>query len=206
MNQRIGLFGGAFDPPHLAHVALARAAIGQLQLGRLHIVPTGHAWHKPLVLSPAADRLAMCKLAFAGLPKALVDDRELRRTGPTCTIDTLAELRALYPQAALFLLIGDDQAAAFHTWQRVQEILAIATISIAIRQGTISANSHFDLQNPLPGLAPGAARVRVLQLPAMPHSATQARRLAAAGLPIGHLVAAPVAGYIAEHHLYRKLA
>jgi len=204
--QRIGLFGGAFDPPHLAHTALARAAIEQLQLDLLHIAPTGNAWHKPLVLSAAADRLAMCKLAFANLPKTLLDERELRRAGPTYTIDTLLELRAQYIGAQLFLLIGDDQAAAFHTWQRAPEILAIATIAIAVRASTASAGGHFDPRNPLPGLPPGAARVRILQLPPMPHSATQARQLAAAGQPLDHLVAAPVAGYIAKHHLYRKPA
>jgi len=200
------MFGGAFDPPHLAHEALARAAVEQLQLDRLHIIPTGHAWHRPLALSAAADRLAMCKLAFANLPHVQVDDRELRRAGHSYTIDTLAELRAEYPQAELFLLIGDDQAAAFHTWQRSPEILALATLTIAVRADDASANSPFDPKNPLPGLAPNAARVRILQLPPMPHSATQARQLAAAGQPIDHLVAAPVAGYIAKHHLYREPA
>jgi nicotinate-nucleotide adenylyltransferase len=198
------MFGGAFDPPHLAHAALARAAVDQLQLDRLHIVPTGQAWHKPLVLSPAANRLAMCKLAFGDLPRALIDERELHRPGPTCTIDTLTELRAQYPQAELFLLIGDDQAAALHTWQRVHEILAIATISIAARASQTSASGHLDPKNPLSGLPPGAARVRLLQLPALPHSATEVRRLTAAGQPIGHLLAPSVAGYIATHHLYQN--
>jgi len=113
--RRVGLFGGAFDPPHAAHVALARAAVEQLQLDRLHIAPTGVAWHKPLVLSAAADRLAMCRLAFGDLPGIVIDARELRRDGPSYTIDTLTELRAEYPQAELFLQIGADQAAAFHT-------------------------------------------------------------------------------------------
>ncbi|WP_415133794.1 nicotinate (nicotinamide) nucleotide adenylyltransferase [Ottowia sp.] len=202
MGLNAGLFGGAFDPPHDAHVALARAAVAELALDRLHVVPTGDAWHKSRPLSPAADRLAMCRLAFGGLPRVFVDDRELRRDGPTYTIDTLTELRAQYPGAALFLQIGADQAAAFHTWRRAREIVAIATVSIAARAGQTGAEGQFDLKNPLPGLAVDPARVRVLPLPAMPHSATEVRRLAAAGQGIGHLVPAPVAGYIADHHLY----
>jgi nicotinate-nucleotide adenylyltransferase len=204
--RRVGLFGGAFDPPHDAHVALARAAIEQLRLDRLHITPTGDAWHKSRPLSPAADRLAMCRLAFGGLPGVVVDDRELRRDGPTYTIDTLTELRAQYPAAELFLQIGADQAAAFQRWRRVDDIVALATISIAARADLAGANGPFDLKNPLPGVAVDPARVRVLAVPALPHSATEVRRRVAAGLGVGHLVAAPVAGYIAEHHLYLQPA
>ncbi|QTD46672.1 nicotinate-nucleotide adenylyltransferase [Ottowia testudinis] len=200
---RIGLFGGAFDPPHDAHVALARAAIGQLSLDQLHIVPTGDAWHKTRPLSPGVHRLAMCQLAFADVPKMVVDDRELRRDGPTYTIDTLTELRAEYPGAELFLQIGADQAAAFHTWRRAPEILRIATLSIAVRAYSESADAVFDVKNPLAGLSVSPAHVRILNLSAMAHSATDVRRRVAQGLPIGHLVPAPVAGYIAENHLYQ---
>lgn len=200
--QRVGLFGGAFDPPHDAHLALARAAIETLRLDRLHVVPTGDAWHKSRPLSPAADRLAMCRLAFGGLPGVVVDDRELRRDGPTYTIDTLAELRAQYPGAALFLQIGADQAAAFHTWRRVDEILQIASVSIAARAVSERTGAEFDLENPLPGLNADSARVHLLALPPMPHSATEVRRRVAAGLPIDDLVPPAVAGYIAKHHLY----
>ena len=204
--QRIGLFGGAFDPPHDAHVALARAAIDELRLDRLHIAPTGDAWHKTRALSPAADRLAMCRLAFADVPKAFVDDRELLRQGPSYTIDTLTELRAQYPGATLFLQIGADQAAAFHTWRRAADIVQNAIVSIAVRAGLSGAEGMFNPQNPLPGLPPDPARVRVLSLPPMPHSATDVRRRVAAGQPIDDLVAPAVAGYIASHHLYQTPA
>ena len=204
--HRVGLFGGAFDPPHHAHVALAQAAIEQLGLERLHVVPTGDAWHKARALSPAADRLAMCRLAFADLPRVRVDDRELRRDGATYTIDTLAELHAEEPAAQLFLVIGADQAAAFHRWRRAADILRLATVLIAVRADPSGASAIFDPNNPLPGMAVDAARVQALRLPAMPHSATAVRGLVAAGQPVGHLVPAPVAGYIATHHLYQSPA
>ncbi|MDR2153747.1 MAG: nicotinate (nicotinamide) nucleotide adenylyltransferase [Burkholderiaceae bacterium] len=200
--RRIGLFGGAFDPPHDAHVALACAAVEQLRLDRLHIVPTGRAWHKSQTLSAAVHRLAMCRLAFGALPKILIDQRELERGGPSYTIDTLSELRAQYPDAELFLLIGADQAAAFHTWRRAGEIVLLVTPVIAVRADAGSAAAVFDPAHPLPGMTVDPACVRVLQLPAMPHSATEVRGLVVARQPFDHLVPAPVAGYIAEHHLY----
>lgn len=201
--QRIGLFGGAFDPPHDAHIALARAAIDELQLDRLHIVPTGDAWHKTRPLSPGVHRLAMCRLAFADVPRVLVDDRELRRDGPTYTVDTLTELRAEHPDAELFLQIGADQAAVFHGWRRPDEILRLATLSIAVRGAASGPANPFDADDPLPGLRFDPGRVRVLKLSAMPHSATEVRRRVAAGQSIAHLVPAAVAGYIAQHHLYQ---
>ena len=101
------MFGGAFDPPHVAHVALAQAAVEQLQLDQLRIFPTGQAWHKaPPLTASKEHRLALAGVAFGGLPRTVIDDRELRRPGPTYTIDTLRELKAEYPDAQLFLVMG----------------------------------------------------------------------------------------------------
>ncbi|MBB1077815.1 nicotinate (nicotinamide) nucleotide adenylyltransferase, partial [Rhodoferax sp. 4810] len=132
-SQRIGILGGAFDPPHLAHLALAKAAIEQLQLDQLRIIPTGQAWHKPRLLTDAVHRLAMAQLAFAELPQAQVDDRETRRTGPSYTIDTLHELHAEAAGAQLFLIIGADQAQALTTWHAWEQILRSAIICVADR-------------------------------------------------------------------------
>ncbi|MBP7452970.1 MAG: nicotinate-nucleotide adenylyltransferase [Ottowia sp.] len=203
--RRVGLFGGAFDPPHDAHLALARTAIDALQLDQLLVVPTGDAWHKSRPLSPATDRLAMCQLAFQSVPQVRVDDRELRREGATYTIDTLTELRAGSPGAELFLLIGADQAAAFHSWRQAQDIVRIAIVTIAGRADSAGAAMPFDSDNPLPGLHVPAGRVRLLSLPLQSHSATDVRRRVAAGLRIDHLVAPAVAGYIAHHHLYQTV-
>ena len=82
-TQRIGVFGGAFDPPHNAHVALAQAALEQFGLDMLYVIPTGQAWHKARVLSAPEHRLAMTRLAFAGMPRVRVDERELQRAGPS---------------------------------------------------------------------------------------------------------------------------
>ena len=129
--SRVGMFGGAFDPPHRAHRVLAQAAVQQLALDRLYVFPTGNAWHKDRGLTPAEHRLAMARLAFAGLDAVQVDDRELRRSGPTYSIDTLRELQAEHPGAQLHLLMGEDQAAGFTRWHAWQEIGALVGPAVA---------------------------------------------------------------------------
>lgn len=198
--KRIGIFGGAFDPPHQAHVALALAAVAQLQLDALHIVPTGQAWHKARELSAPVHRLAMAQLAFAGLDRVLVDERELKRAGPSFTIDTLEALQAENPGAQLYLIIGADQFAALKTWQRWQDILELAIICIANRADPVRTEAGFDLE------AQARHAVLTLQLPLMPVSATDIRRQIGSGRAspqeLAHLVPEPVARYIERHGLY----
>jgi len=194
------MFGGAFDPPHDAHVALAQAAQAQLQLDVLHVLPTGEAWHKTRTLSPAADRLAMTRLAFAHCPGVIVDERELRRSGPTYTVDTLTQLQADYPHSQLYLIVGADQARALPGWHRWGDIPQLAIISVAFRGDGTAEHADFDPGHPVPGVVPD--RFAPLRLPAMPHSATDIRSRVAAGLGIDHLVAPAVARYIEQHHLY----
>lgn len=191
---RVGLFGGAFDPPHQAHVALARAAIDQLGLAQLRILPTGRAWHKARALSPAEHRLAMATLAFAGLPQVRIDERELQRVGPTYTIETLKALAEELPGAEFHLLMGADQWAAFDTWRRWQDIAALARICVLARPGA-----------PAPLPKPGMPVPQVLNLPPMDCSATAIREaLAAGGAPgdLARLLPEAVARYISSHGLY----
>jgi nicotinate-nucleotide adenylyltransferase len=196
--QRIGIFGGAFDPPHLGHIALARAAVEQLGLDQLRVFPTGQAWHKARDLSPAPHRLAMAQLAFAGVPRTVVDGRELERDGPTYTIDTLRELRREFPQAQFLLVIGADQAESLHSWRDNAEIARLATISIAARARPTTDAPPFDASR-LP-----AGKREPVELPPMPVSSTEIRRRAGAGQDITQLVPAAVARYIDQHSLYPK--
>ncbi len=198
--KRIGVFGGAFDPPHNAHVALARAALEQFELDALYIIPTGQAWHKPRELSAPEHRLAMTRLAFQNMPHIVVDDRELQRTGPTFTIHTLQALQAENPGSQFYLFIGADQFAAFRQWHKWQEILALAIICIADRAQSTLAQTQFD------AYAPHNHRFFTLKLPLMSVSATQVRQLmasgAAAAFDAAKLVPEPVARYISLHQLY----
>lgn len=195
--KRIGVFGGAFDPPHAAHMALARAAVADLQLDELRIIPTGQAWHKTRTLSPVHHRLAMAQLAFSGLPRVVVDPCETRRAGPTYTVDTLRELKAQFSGAELFLIIGEDQAHLLPNWHAWQEVLQLAIICVAEREDLTGARPRF--------IAPSAHESRFLRLkmPAMPVSATEIRARIAAHQGLAPLVFEPVARYIDDHHLYQ---
>jgi nicotinate-nucleotide adenylyltransferase len=193
---RLGIYGGAFDPPHLAHEALARAAIEQYALDELRILPTGHAWHKSRTLTAAEHRVAMVKLGFADLPQACVDDREIRRSGATYTIDTLHELKAENPQAQLFLLMGQDQLQFFPQWHRYAEILQIATILVALRSDSMPGDGLKGTQNQ------GKIPYQTIHMPASPISATQIRHLSQLQQSIDHLVKPAVARYIDANRLY----
>jgi nicotinate-nucleotide adenylyltransferase len=190
---RVGMFGGAFDPPHLAHVELARAAIAQLELDVLHVLPTGDAWHKSRTLTPAVHRLAMTELAFADVAGVRVDDRELRRAGATYSVDTLRELQSEHPHAQLHLLMGEDQAASFTRWHAWEEIARMAVLCVAGR----GAGEGVAALASLPGV-----RVRTLQWTQRPDSATEIRERLTAGQDITDCVLPAIARYIASHSLY----
>ncbi len=195
---RIGVFGGAFDPPHLAHVALVRSAIEALQLDEVRVLPTGQAWHRQGRLTDAVHRLAMARLAFAGLKQVVVDDREIRRTGPSYTVDTLTEIAAEQPKAQLFLLIGDDQRRSLPAWHRIGEIAQLAIICAAARDPQVAAwhaGQSDDAHVSGPDIQP-------LPMPLMPISASDIRERLSRQADVATLVAPAVERYIHEHHLY----
>jgi nicotinate-nucleotide adenylyltransferase len=204
-QRRIGIFGGAFDPPHLAHQALAQAALAQFELDTLLLIPTGQAWHKSRALTSAEHRLAMVRLAFADLPKVHIDAREIHRAGPTYTYDTLLELRTEHPQAHFFLFIGGDQAQAFSSWYQWQGILQLATLVIAQRGAPTHAQWHNkDLHD---GPASEAAlrthlSSATLHMPEMPCNATDIRASVRQGQPLSQWLSPSVWHYIQQQGLY----
>ena len=194
--RRIGVFGGSFDPPHSAHRALVDAALQQLQLDELRIVPTGQAWHKARSLSAPQHRLAMARLAFADLARVVVDPRETLRSGPSYTVDTLRELHAEHPDCVFFLVIGGDQAQRLPTWHAWEEVVHLATICVAARPDVPGAAPF---PAPVPPLPAGC---RQLDFPQQAVSATDIRQRIAGGQGVDALVGPAVARYIADHHLY----
>jgi nicotinate-nucleotide adenylyltransferase len=197
--RRIGLLGGTFDPPHLAHVALAQLALRHLFLDEVRWMPAGRPWQKMAgagpVPSQAAHRVAMVSLAIQGEPRFVLDDREVHRQGPSYTVDTLKELRAEHPQARWFLIIGQDQLGRFDTWKDWRQLLQWVTLAVAARSG----------QPPTPPAAFSGvgASIEELPMPNMPVSSTELRRAVSRGEDISLLAGPAIAGYIAHHHLYQ---
>jgi nicotinate-nucleotide adenylyltransferase len=194
--RRVALFGGSFDPVHKAHVALAQAALAApaLALDAVFWVPAGQPWQKPGSITAAEHRAAMVRLAIQGEARFVFEGTELRRTGPSYTLDTVQELSAAHPGTEWVLLIGQDQYARLHTWRGWQTLLRTVTLAVANRPG-----AHADV-------APEvlAAPQRTVPLPMLDVSSTEIRRRVAAGLDITTLVPPEVAGYIAHHGLYRN--
>jgi len=196
VTRRIGLYGGSFDPPHLAHLALARLARDTLALDELRWQPAGQPWQKPgRLVASGEQRVAMLRLLTAGERGFVVDTCELERQGPSFTVDTLREVAAEQPGAELFLVIGADQFARLDTWKEADEIVRLATLAVAAREGQAVVAPPAWAGHPLTW--------RELPLPRIDISATEVRRRAAAGEPVSPLVGEAVAGYIDQQQLYR---
>jgi nicotinate-nucleotide adenylyltransferase len=201
----IGVFGGTFDPIHVAHLAVAEAARDALGLERVLFVPNRQPPHKPdRPVSPAADRLAMVRAAIADNPAFEVSTLEVDRDGPSYTADTLEALRmgrlAAGEPGDLALILSVDALAGLGTWHDPARVLALAQLVVAPRDG---------YPNPTPEaiarLVPGAeARIVVLDGPRMRLSASEIRARAAAGRSLRYLVPDAVAAYIGDHGLYTQ--
>ena len=194
--KRIGLFGGTFDPPQLAHLALARAARDALQLGEVRWIPSGQPWQKVHAVTPALHREAMVRLAIAGERGFVLERCELERTGPSYTLQTVQELQQSERAAQWVLLIGADQYNNLHTWRGWRQLLELVTLAVAQRPGVAMRPD------------PDVAHVphQAVPLPPMPISATDIRARVQRGESISGLVADTVASYIDQHHLYRSAA
>ena len=193
--SRIGLLGGSFDPPHLAHLALAHVAQQQLDLDELRWLPAGAPWQKAgREMASAEHRLAMLRLLLADQPGMHIDPRELQRDGATYTVDTLRELRTERPDAQWFLLLGQDQYQRLDTWRDWPELLRGLNLAVVARDGQAP-------RAPL-ALAQVAHQMQVLTMARLDISASQIRQRCARGLSVTALVGAAVAGYSEKNGLY----
>jgi nicotinate-nucleotide adenylyltransferase len=135
MAEPIGLFGGTFDPIHYAHLRTAFELLQALKLGQVRFLPAGNPPHRLDPLAPSDLRLQMVRAAVAGQPGFTVDDREIRRSGVSYSIDTLTELRHEYPERSLCLLLGMDAFLGVPTWHRWSEIFQLCHVVVAHRPG-----------------------------------------------------------------------
>ncbi|APX73606.1 Probable nicotinate-nucleotide adenylyltransferase [Achromobacter insolitus] len=194
--KSIGLLGGSFDPVHLAHIALAQNALQSLGLAEVQLIPAANPWQRAALHATAEQRRDMLQLAIAGHAGLVVNPIEIERGGATYTIDTL---RALPQDARYVWLLGTDQLANFCTWRNWQDIASLVDLAVATRPGTkLSAPPALAAH-----LLSQGRKLQELPFTPMPVSASEIRRRLAQGESTDGMLAAPVAAYIAAHHLYR---
>jgi len=201
---REGILGGSFDPIHNGHLHVAREARRRLGLDRVLFVPARVPPHKQgAEVSAPEHRLAMVRLAVAGEPGFEVSDVELRREGPSYTIDTVeAELSRLGAGAEIFFLVGADQALELDTWKRIRELAELCTLVPVTRPG-FRLEELDRLSRTLPAELVARIKSAALDIPPSPISSTEVRRRVRAGRSIERLVPPAVADYIVAKGLYR---
>ena len=204
-RRRIGILGGTFDPPHLGHLLIAETARVALDLESVIFLPAGEPWLKSgQRITPATYRLEMVRLAVADNLDFCVSDCEIRRTGATYTVDTLRELRRGFPpDMELYFIVGSDVLDQFHRWKEPEAILELCRLAVIERPGGPVEGIAALRENFSDALDSGA--VVAVAGPRVDFSASELRRVLAAGLSTRYQIPDAVAEYIAEHGLYRTL-
>ena len=196
----VGILGGTFNPPHLAHMVCASEARAQLSLDLVMLVPAGVPPHKEMEEEPGrAHRLEMCRLAADGHGDWLeVSSIEIDRDGPSYTVDTLGEINATRPGDELTFIVGGDMAWSLPSWHQPETILELAAVAVAERAGA----RREEVRVRLAGMR-GAERIRYIDVPRLDISSSALRRRVREGRPIDYLVPDAVADYIERQGLYR---
>ncbi len=188
---KIGLFGGSFDPVHLGHLLVAQAALEELALARLCLIPAAQSPFKPdQVLAPAVERLRLLRLALAGRDQYEIDEQEIRRGGVSWTVETLRDYEQRFPGARFFYLIGADHVSSLPQWREAKELARLAEFVVIPRPGQASVP------------VPAPFRGRMLTGFPLGVSSSRIRTRVKQGLPIDHLVPEPVAEAIYNNRLY----
>jgi nicotinate-nucleotide adenylyltransferase len=201
--MRVGIFGGTFDPVHMGHLILAEQAREQARLDAVWFVPAPRPPHKPEAeLTRFEQRVEMLELALAGNPAFRIDDLEKERTGPSYTVDTLAELCRRHPKDEFFLLAGSDTVRDLGTWYEPVRLLELAGLVVMARAGHgVPDAAALRRQVALPEAV--TLRLAVVQSPQIDISSRDLRARAATGRSIRYFVPRAVEVYIHDKHLYR---
>lgn len=199
--MRLGVLGGTFNPPHVAHLLCASEAADQLALDRVLLMPAAEPPHKEVEHDPGAEtRAELCVLAVDGDPRLEVSLIELERPGRSYTVDTLRALHAAHSDTELTFIVGGDMALSLPTWREPAEILGLARLAVAERSGV----ARQDILDRLGAtLGDVAGRIDFFAMPRLDLSSSEIRRRIADGRSVRYLVPDPVAERIAARGLYR---
>lgn len=197
--MRLGLLGGTFNPPHLAHLVCAQEAWAQLGLDRVLLLPVATPPHKPSEADPGPrERLELCRLAVGDDERLGVCSLEIERGGASYTVDTLRALHDRSPQDELTFIVGGDMALSLPTWREPEAVLGLATLAVAERSGACRQ----DISERLASLG-AADRVSFFDMPRLDLSSSAVRARVADGRPVRYLVPGAVAQRIESRGLYR---
>jgi nicotinate-nucleotide adenylyltransferase len=209
----LGVFGGTFNPVHFAHLRLAEEVREALGLERVLFIPSADPPHKSRQLASAAQRLEMVELALASNPAFEALDLELRRPGPSYSVDTLRALSRLYAGQRLWFLLGSDTLAELDSWRDPEQLVGLADFAVVGRPGS----GHAQLASLLPErlaehFRPGpnglehdsGHEIRSIPFPALEISASDIRRRIARGASVRYLTPDAVIDYIEKHRLYQE--
>jgi nicotinate-nucleotide adenylyltransferase len=198
LGLRVGILGGAFNPPHLGHLILAQEAFVGLGLDRVVWMPYGEPSHRVLEDDPGPEaRLTMCEYAVGADARFAVSRMEIDRAGPVYTVDTLRSLRESRPSEELFLILGGDQAASLASWRSPDEVLSLAVVGVVERDEW----RREEIVSRLAALG-STERLRFFDMPRVDISSSLVRARARSGQPIRYLVPDKVADYVEAGSLY----
>lgn len=199
---RVGIMGGTFDPIHNGHLVAGSEVADLFDLDVVIYVPTGQPWQKKhKQVSAAEDRYLMTVVATASNPRFLVSRVDIDRGGDTYTVDTLADIRAQYPEAELFFITGADALQKIVTWRDWEKIFDLAHFVGVTRPGYELPKDDEGSNDPL-SKEVAAGRLSLVEIPAMAISSTDVRERATSGRPVWYLVPDGVVQYIAKHGMY----
>ena len=198
--MKIGVLGGTFDPIHQGHLVIAEEVVTRLNLAEILFVPAGQPWLKmDYPISAAEHRVQMVRLAIAGKPGFKLSTMEIERAGPTYTVDTIVQLQAqLGAGTELFFILGWDNLNELPQWREPARLVKLCHL-VAVPRPNYPLPDLNSLEAAIPGLTSSTI---ILDTPEIDISASEIRQQVAQGLPISHLVPAPVNRYIREHRLY----
>jgi nicotinate-nucleotide adenylyltransferase len=202
--MNIGVLGGTFDPIHIGHLEVAEEAVARLDLPRILFIPAGQPWLKlnnANAVSPVQHRLEMVRLGISGYPRFKLSALEIERSGPTYSVDTIAQLHSgLSKGDEIFFILGWDNLMQLPKWHQPERLIEMCRL-VAVPRVDFPLPDLSALEKELPGIT---QRVILFDRPRIDINASEIRTRAAEGKSISEFVPKAVESYIKEHGLYKK--